>query len=317
MNFRTELKIPPSEAKIEHSNKILTIGSCFAENIAEQFKFYLFNVFENPFGVLYNPASVYNAFKIIDDKRIFTEKDLVYNQNEWHSFYHHSDFSHYETGECLNRINTRSEEVRDYLAECNWVIISIGTSYIYRHIEKNIIVSNCHKIPANNFERILLPVDETEKYLKNTIGLLKSFNPGIKVILTVSPVRHIKDGFAENQLSKSALIVAVHRIVESGKDCFYFPSYEVMMDDLRDYRFYERDLLHPNKTGVEYIWEKFSEWCFSEECKAAVKEIEPYARGMQHRPISENSPNFKSFKENLQKTGEILINKYPYLKETK
>lgn len=313
MNFRTEIKIPENKIKIEHSPRILTIGSCFAENMAEQFEFYLFNVFGNPFGVLYNPASIYNAFNLIYEEKTFTCDDLVYEQNEWHSFFHHSDFSHHEADECLRRINGRTNEVKTFLSDCGWVVISLGTSFIYRHIEKDITVSNCHKIPENRFERIFLPVEKTVNYLTDTVNLLKKFNPGVKIILTVSPVRHIKDGFTGNQLSKSALIVAVHKIAAQNKDCFYFPSFEIMMDDLRDYRFYEKDLLHPNKIAVEYIWEKFSECFFSEMCKNAVKDIEPFVKGRSHRLKDTASPQAKKFLTDLEGIKKNLKEKYPYI----
>jgi hypothetical protein len=313
MNFRTEIKIAESSVKLEHNHKIVTIGSCFAENIAEQFKYYLFNVFENPFGVLYNPVSIYNALKITAEQKQFGKDNLILNQGEWHSFYHHSDFSHHITDECLSAINTRTKEVKDYLKNAEWIIISLGTSYIYRHIEKDIIVSNCHKLPANQFERILLSPDESKHYLTETVNLLKGINPGIKTIFTVSPIRHIKDGFAENQLSKSSLIVAINETIKNNENCFYFPSYEIMLDDLRDYRFYEKDMLHPNKIAIEYIWEKFGATYFSALCKEAIKDIEPYARGIKHRPKNENSQQNKAFLESLEKLKNGLKVKYPHL----
>lgn len=313
MNFRTEIKIEESSVKIEHDNKILTIGSCFAENIAELFKFYIFDVFENPFGVLYNPVSIYNAFNIVSEGIRFTIDDLIYDQDEWHSFYHHSDFSNHEADECLKSINTRSAEVKDFLTDCNWVIISLGTSNIYKYKETKITVSNCHRIPADRFERMFLPVEESVKYLTNTVNKLKKINPEIRIIFTVSPVRHIKDGFVENQLSKSALIVAVHRLVRQNSDCYYFPAYEILMDDLRDYRFYDKDLLHPNKLAVEYIWEKFSECYFSKNCKETVKDIETFVKGRNHRLRDAESPQTKKFLADLQRMKENLLEKYPYL----
>jgi len=313
MNFRTEIILTGNNLKIEHDHKIVTIGSCFAENIAEQFKYYLFNVFENPFGVLYNPASICNALKITEEEKQFSKDDLIIDQGEWHSFYHHSDFSHHNPGECLTRINTRTIEVKKFLSGTDRVIISLGTSYIYRHKEKDIIVSNCHKIPADRFERILLSPEESGKYLTSIIYILKKLNPNAKIIFTASPIRHIKDGFAENQLSKSSLIVAVHNVIKKNENCFYFPSYEIMMDDLRDYRFYEKDMLHPNKIAIEYIWEKFSDSCFSKNCKDTVKDIEPYVRGIRHRPKDENSPQNLIFKDSLKKLKEDLLVKYPHL----
>lgn len=313
MNFRTEIKIAESRDKIEHFHKIMTIGSCFAENIAEEFKFYLFNVFENPFGVLYNPASIYNAFNIVGEGRKFTLEDLIYDKEQWHSFYHHSDFSSYEAEKCLNNINTRSEEVRRFLGDCGWVIVSLGTSYIYKYKETKITVSNCHKLPADRFERTYLTVEESEKYLSDTVAILKKMNPGIKIIFTVSPVRHIKDGFAENTLSKAGLIVAVHRLIREEENCSYFPAYEILMDDLRDYRFYEKDLLHPNKPAVEYVWEKFSESYFSGSCITAVKDVELYAKGKNHRMRDSESPQAQKFIADLLKVKENLREKYPYL----
>ncbi len=314
MNFRTEIKIPESRIKIEHYNKILTIGSCFAENIAELFKFYLFDVFENPFGVLYNPASVYNAVKAVYDSKMFGRDDLIFHAGEWHSFYHHSDFSHHRADECIDRINSRTSEVKGFVKECGWVIISLGTSFIYKHTGKNIIVSNCHKIPAAQFEKIFLAQEDSEEYLLSSVKLLKKMNPDLKIILTVSPVRHIKDGFAENQLSKSSLIVAAHNVAGKEDNCFYFPAYEIMMDDLRDYRFYEKDLLHPNKMAVEYIWEKFSGSYFSGSCRDTLKEIEPYSRGKQHRLRDTDSPAAKKFISDLAILSERLMEKYPYIK---
>lgn len=313
MNFRTEIKIADNPVKIEHSQKIVTIGSCFAENIAGQFKFYIFDVFENPFGVLYNPVSIYNALKITFEQKQFSKDDLILNQGEWHSFYHHSDFSSHNADDCLCAINTRTKEVKEYLAHAEWIIISLGTSYIYRHIERNLIVSNCHKINANQFERILLPPEETVKYLNKLVGFLRKINPDIKIILTVSPIRHIKDGFAENQLSKSSLIVSVREAIKKNDNCFYFPSYEIMIDDLRDYRFYEKDMLHPNKIAIEYIWEKFTEAYLSKVCIETIKEIEPYAKGLLHRPKDANSPQSKLFLESLGRLKEDLKVRFPHL----
>lgn len=313
MNFKTEIQIDRCKAKIEHSSKILTIGSCFAENIAAEFKFYFFNVFENPFGVLYNPASIYNALKISSEEKLFTAQDLLFDKEEWHSLFHHSDFSHHNQEECLKRINTRTAEVNKFLRHCDWVIISLGTSFVYNHKEKNIIVSNCHRIPPSNFDRRILTVEETENYLNGITAILKAQNPDVKVLFTVSPVRHIKDGFAENQLSKSSLIVALHRVIKKNENCFYFPSYEIVMDDLRDYRFYEKDMLHPNKIAIEYIWEKFAEFCFSEDCKTAVKEIEPYSKGINHRLRDVDSPNAKKFLESVSARQRCLHEKYPYI----
>ncbi len=316
MKFRTEISIPASPLKIEHEDKILTLGSCFAENIGEKFSYYLFNVFPNPFGVLYNPVSIYNSLELALSGREFAGNDLFFDKEEWHSFYHHSDFSHHEPEECLKKINSRSKEVREFIKQAEWIIITLGTSFVYRHKEREQIVSNCHRIPADRFERMLLSPDESEGYLNKTISLLRKENKNIKIILTVSPVRHIKDGFAENQLSKSSLVVAVHNSVKRNENVLYFPSYEIVMDDLRDYRFYERDLLHPDAFAVEYIWEKFGEAFLSGRCREVMSDIEPYASGIRHRINNTESPNSKKFIESLESKKESLIERYPYLNLT-
>lgn len=313
MKFRTEISIPACPVKMEHEHKIITIGSCFAENMGEKFGYYLFNSSSNPFGVLYNPVSVYNAIELALSGKEFCREDLFFDKGEWHSFYHHSDFSHHEPEECLKRINTRSAEVKSFINEADWIIITLGTSYVYRHTGRNMIVSNCHKIPAPQFERILLSPAESESYLEKTIELLRRANKNINIILTVSPVRHIKDGFAENQLSKSSLTVAVHSALKKHEKIFYFPSYEIVVDDLRDYRFYEQDLLHPNRQAVEYIWEKFCEAYFSPRCRGIIAEIEPYASGMRHRIKEPGSPNGQKFAESLETLRKSLKERHPHL----
>jgi len=245
MKFRTEINLDKSKHPIDHDEKIVTIGSCFAQNIGEYFEHFRFNVMCNPFGVLYNPISSFNSFNLARDKKTFTRGDLIESNGEWHSFYHHSDFSHHDHKICLEKINSGLKATFDFLSKTDVIIITYGTTYVYRHIEQNIVVSNCHKIPANEFEHYRLSLDETKKVIEQTINLLKAANKNIRIIFTVSPVRHWKDGAVNNQLSKSTLLLAVDKIVKSNKNCEYFPSYEIVMDDLRDYRFFDSDLLHP------------------------------------------------------------------------
>lgn len=313
MKFRTEIQVNPNKKKIEHHHKILTIGSCFAENISEYFKYYRFSVLENPFGVLYNPVSIKNSLELVEKRKVFTNDDLIFDQGEWHSFYHHSDFSHHDPGICLNTINNRLIETSAFLRKTGVVIISFGTVYIYNHKEKNITVSNCHKIPQNQFEKNLMPLTDVVSSIKNIVELIQKLTKNAVIIFTVSPVRHTKNGFVENQLSKSILIVGVHEVISKNKNCFYFPSYEIMMDDLRDYRYYDSDMIHPNKIAAGYIWEKFRDSTLSDECKLVIQEIEKISRARNHRIRNPQSPKNREFVNSILKQIEILERKHPHL----
>ena len=313
MKFRTEINLDKSKHPIDHDEKIVTIGSCFAQNIGECFVHFRFNVMCNPFGVLYNPISILNSFNLVLDKKVFTQEDLIKSNSEWHSFYHHSDFSHHDPKVCLDKINNGLKATSEFVREANVIIITYGTAYVYRHIEQNIVVSNCHKIPANEFEHYRLSLDKTKRAIEQTINLLKAANKNIKIIFTVSPVRHWKDGAVNNQLSKSTLLLAADKIVKSNKNCEYFPSYEIVMDDLRDYRFFDSDLLHPNRIATDYIWEKFSSTILSDNCLSTMNEVEKIVKSREHRVRNVKSENHQAFiKANIEKI-KMLREKHPHL----
>ena len=313
MKFRTEINLEKSLNPIEHDKKILTIGSCFAQNIGEYFEHFRFNVMCNPFGVLYNPISIYNSFDLSLQKRKFTQEDLIHSSSEWHSFFHHSDFSHHDSKVCLDKINNEIVSTLDFLSKIDIVIITYGTASVYKHIEKDIIVSNCHKIPSNEFEHFRLSIDATQKAIEQTIDLIKSINKNIRIIFTVSPVRHWKDGAIENQLSKSTLLMSVSEIVQKYENCEYFPSYEIVMDDLRDYRFYADDLLHPNRLATDYIWSKFSKALFSDDCLALMGEVDKIVKAREHKVRNVESDKHQIFiKAQIQKI-QTLREKHPYL----
>lgn len=297
MKFRTEILPAKFQNLIEHSENILTIGSCFAENIGEYFKYHKFNVESNPFGVLYNPASILNSLKILKEQNVFTNEDLVFKQGEWHSFYHHSDFSHHDREVCLTNINKKIEQASKFIANADRIIITYGTSFVYNYIERAVIVSNCHKIPQSKFTRLRLSLDEIVELIYRTVELLNEIKSNIKIIFTVSPVRHWKDGAIDNQLSKAQLLLAVNRITVETENCEYFPSYEIMMDDLRDYRFYESDLIHPNKIATDYIWEKFSESVLSEKANKLCTDIAKIVKSKNHRIRNSESEKTKKFAE--------------------
>ena len=313
MEFRTEINIPQSKIQFEHSDKILAIGSCFAENISGYFNYYKFNILENPFGVLYNPVSIYNSLKLTIKGKLFTKEDLFFDQSEYHSFYHHSDFSHHDANACIKQINDNFKITKEFLKNCDKLIISYGTSYVFNHKEKDIIVSNCHKIPQKEFTRFRLSIEEVIDYTQRIIDQIKILNPKLKIIFTVSPVRHWKDGAVDNQLSKSTLLLAVNEIVNKNDNCEYFPSYEIMMDDLRDYRFYAEDLIHPNKIATDYIWKKFSENHFTDACFKIMTEVKKIVQAATHRPRNTKSEQHQIFLKNQISSIEKFQKKYSHL----
>ena len=313
MKFRTEITPSKSELQIEHKDSVITFGSCFAKNISEYFQFYRFNVMRNPFGVLYNPVSVLNAVKSLEEQKVFSEEDLVYHQDEWHSFYHHSDFSNHKKEECLNSINNRIKSAAEFLRKANVIIITFGTAFVFKHMEKDIIVSNCHKIPSSQFTRFRLSLQQAIENIDSIVDVISKLNSKAQIVFTLSPVRHWRDGAVENQLSKATLLLAINNVVSANSNCFYFPSYEIVMDDLRDYRYYESDMLHPNKIATDYIWEKFSETHFSEKWLSAMNEIRVVAEARMHRPRNIKSDAHQKFLKKQIKLIDQLELKYSHL----
>lgn len=293
--FRTEFEIPKSKFEINYISKSIFIGSCFAENIGAKLKQFKFQVDINPFGVLYNPESVANGIKILLEERKFTETDLKYYNDLWYSFYHHGKFSDPDKKASLERINKQIEISSTSLKTAKSLFLTFGTAWIYRLKETQMVVSNCHKLPANLFERELLTIDKIVTLYKDLIDELNKYNQDLKIILTVSPVRHLKDDAQENQVSKSTLILAVNELVNQYDHVEYFPSYEIMMDDLRDYRFYNEDMVHPNKVAIDYIWDKFANNYFSEETKNVLKEVDKILKAKSHRPLNPESDAHQQF----------------------
>jgi len=311
MEFLTTFKIDKPKFTIDSDDSILSIGSCFAENIGEYFKKYKFNICANPYGVLYNPASIYNSFLSVAEGKVFSESDLIFSQDEFHSFYHHSDFSSHNANAALILMNNNQKMLKKYLPKTNLVIITYGTSIVYINKENNLIVSNCHKLPENSFIKQQLSLSEITEYIKNSIALLRSFNKDVKIIFTLSPVRHWKDGAVQNHISKSALLLGINECLD--KNTFYFPSYEIVIDELRDYRFYKKDMIHPNEIAVEYIWEKFSETMFNSKTHSLLKEIDKINNAKNHKPRNIFSSKHQDFIKNQLVKIEELNKKYPHL----
>jgi lysophospholipase L1-like esterase len=288
------------------------LGSCFSENIGSKLNHFKFQATQNPLGILFHPKAIENLITNALNKKIYLSKDLIFQNEVWHSFDAHSSVSSANEKVILNTLNAAISDTNKKLKEASHIIITLGTSWVYRFIETKTIVANCHKIPQKKFTKELLNVTEITESLEAIIILLKSVNKEIHITFTVSPVRHLKDGFIENTQSKAHLITAIHTILHE-QNVSYFPSYEIMMDELRDYRFYAEDMIHPNKTAVNYIWEKFVDTCFSEETKPTMKDVDVIQKGVLHRPFHENSKQHQQFLKKLEIKKEKIKSKFPFI----
>jgi hypothetical protein len=306
MKFRTEVDIKESEKKIGVEDKIFSIGSCFASEMSDLFRQGQLQALNNPFGTVFNPFSISNAVKRLHDAEFYHEEELITFNEEFISLDHHTSFDTRYIHQTLNKINAKIEEGNSFLQDTNWVIITYGTSFIYEFLPKNKLVANCHKIPQKFFEKRLLNHQELTESIYNTILNINDIcKDDVQILFTVSPVRHTKDGMIENQLSKSKLITAVHEAIQQFENCHYLPVYEIIMDDLRDYRFYKEDMIHPNNQAVSYIFEKFGNSYFADETKAFIKENFKINKALEHRTDDEKDPKYIEFKEKLNQKIEV------------
>jgi len=306
MKFRTEINIPESAFQFSYANKLFFIGSCFTNNIGTKLSDLKFQVELNPFGVLYNPLSIRNSINLLLKEKSFAEKDLHFANDLWFSFSHHSSFSHHDQNVCLKQINTRIKAASEFLKNTEFLFITFGTSYVYRWNKTKEVVSNCHKLPAKEFKRSMVSSCEIFDEYILLINELRKINPTVKIILTLSPVRHLKDGFAENMHSKANLLVAIHQLVDFCENVIYFPAYEIMMDDLRDYRFYNDDLIHLNETAINYIWERFREVFIDKKETTIMKMVAEIIIASQHKPFNPYTDQHKKFvRAQLEKIRDI------------
>jgi len=297
MKFRTEIEINTSFPKIDYNSKIMFFGSCFAESIGEKFINSGFNVNLNPFGVIYNPASIQENIKLLINEKYLTESDLHFSNNIWYSYNHHGKFSNIDKNDCLTSINDNLKYSSEYLKNTDYVFLTFGTSWVYKLINEGKIVANCHKQPAKIFERYRLSVNEIVESYKDLIVEIKAINKNVKLVFTVSPVRHWKDGANGNQLSKSILLLAIDEIINNTANTYYFPSYEIVNDELRDYRFYSDDMIHISTIGVDYIWSKFKNSFFSEETQNLILQVSKLYKALNHRTANLNTEEYKKFIE--------------------
>ena len=311
MEFRTKVELPTGEYQINHSSRLMLWGSCFAENLGKYLSENKFACDTNPFGVLYNPFSISKAIGQLMDKDTYS--DLHFDNGKWYSLMHHSLFSDTEKEECLYRINSRFKVGKENLQKADWIILTWGTAWVYEWKETGEIVGNCHKLPDKLFRRRLLDVTEVVENYRELLAKIHLQSPQVQVLFTVSPIRHAKDGYHGNQISKSILLLAIERICSEFPFCHYFPSYEIMMDELRDYRFYADDMLHPSALAVNYIWECFCQCFFSKDTLAFMKEWDGIKKGLEHKPFNTESDTYHRFLSQILLKIEAVKEKFPYL----
>jgi len=295
MQFRTTFQIQSSDFKLNHQHKILTIGSCFSDEIGKRLTDLKFDGLINPFGVIFNSHSIQNLIERSIQKKYFTTADVHQNGEEFFCFDVHSSFNALTKEAVLEELNLTLDQVHDYILSCDVLMITLGTSWIYEWKTSNQVVANCHKVDAKQFEKRLLTTEENLKSLELIVSDLKNINPTIRIITTVSPVRHTKDGMIENNVSKARLLDALYQLSLQNNQVEYFPSYELVLDDLRDYRFFKEDLIHPSKQAVDYIWEKFSETYFEQSTQTIIQKINKVISAINHRPFNEESENHQQF----------------------
>ncbi|HEY0066090.1 MAG TPA: GSCFA domain-containing protein [Flavisolibacter sp.] len=319
MKFHFDFDIKKLPEPIHHRHRLLLAGSCFTENMGEKLRNYKFTVLENPNGILFNPVSVAEAITSCIENRRYTESDLFYFNEGWHSWQHHSRFSGLTADEALEKINASTAQAHAYLKEADYLMLTLGSAWIYTLTEKaanakkGAVAANNHKAPADWFHRRLMIPEDVLHVLDNMLHRLFLFNPKLKIIFTISPVRHLREGVVENNRSKAVLIQCVHHLVDKFNKLYYFPAYELVIDDLRDYRFYAEDLVHPNYHATQYVWEKFTGACISEESRSLIRELHSINLAFNHKPFNPSSGQHKKFLQSFYEKTMSIHQQHPYL----
>lgn len=313
MNFHTEVDIKKIIPSIQFEDELLLIGSCFVENIGKKFKESGFQTCINPFGTLYNPFSIHQALLRLMNPKPYNLDDLFFHQGLWHSFEHHSRFSNASKIQALKTMNDELLKGAHRLNNAKWIFVTFGTTSIYKEINSQHLVANCHKVPEKHFFKQTLTESEIVSSFVSLIETLHHNNPSLQWIFTVSPIRHWKDGAHENQLSKATLLLAIHQLQQTFPFVHYFPAYEIMMDELRDYRFYAEDMLHPSPFAIEFIWEKVLQKVIDEQAIPIIKEICSIQKALAHRSFHPNSTADIQFKQKTQERMRKLQSIYPFV----
>lgn len=313
MNLQTKITVAAPDFSIDYNSRLMMLGSCFAENMGSKFSYYKFDVDVNPCGIIYNPLSVANVLRLLVEGKRFEKNDLREVGGKWVSLFHHGAFSSADPDECLHRINDRLTKATGELRTLDLLVITWGTAWVYKYIPENIIVSNCHKIPSREFERSRLSVENIVREYLVLIERLREINPGLRILFTVSPIRHWKDGAHGNQLSKATLLLAIDRLREEIQHVYYFPAYEIVLDELRDYRFYAEDMLHVSGFTVDYIWERFLYSFISPEVFGLMNQIGRINKGVAHRPFEPQSEEYQRLVKKMLAEIAMISRSYPMI----
>jgi GSCFA family len=314
MQFSIKFDIAPSPIRIAHTERIMMIGSCFTENICKKMVDYKYQVCQNPQGIIFNPVSVSTCIKHIAECRQYNEEHLFYLNDGWHSWLHHSRFSDPDKTVALQKMNTAMHEAHAFATQADWLIVTLGSSFAYRHKEMDMHVSNNHRAPHQWFDKELLDVPYIIAQLERAIASIRKINSNIKIIFTISPVRHLRDGVIDNNRSKARLIESVHQICAQQTQCFYFPSYEIVIDELRDYRFYDIDLAHPNYTATDYVWQRFKQTYIAPQDLELLDEIESISTALNHKPFNAESEAHGKFVAATRVRMEKVMEKWGHVR---
>lgn len=317
MELQTKIPLTTIDNPIDYQSKLVLLGSCFVENMGAKLDYFKFRRFQNPFGILFHPLAIENLVRRTIEKESYQSDEVFEQDGIWRCFDAHSDLRSASSEELLHLLNQRLEQTRTSLETSSHIIITLGTAWVYEHQASGKVVANCHKVPQKEFAKKLLSPAEIESSLQNVIALIQKVNPNAHIIFTISPVRHLKDGFVENQRSKAHLITAIHSVLSSraqSRELAYFPSYEIMMDELRDYRFYGKDMVHPNPLAIDYIWERFKSVWISENASAVMDEVDAVQKGLLHRPFNPDSEAHQKFKTSLRAKITYLQERFPFMK---
>jgi len=313
MELQTRIPLTPSDNPIDYQSKLVLLGSCFVENIGAKLAYFKFQQFQNPFGILFHPLAIENLIQRAIARKMYQQSEIFEQDGIWRCFDAHSELRSASSDELLRLLNLRLEETKKSLETSSHIIITLGTAWVYEHQTSGKIVANCHKVSQKQFTKKLLSLGEIEGSLDHILKLIQKVNPKAQIIFTISPVRHLKDGFVKNQRSKAQLITALHQII-NGHNVPYFPSYEIMMDELRDYRFYGKDMVHPNELAVDYIWERFKWVWISKKIYPVMHEVDAVQKGLLHRPFNPDSEAHQKFKTSLGTKITYLQERYPFMK---
>ncbi|PCJ98691.1 MAG: GSCFA domain-containing protein [Flavobacteriaceae bacterium] len=319
MKLQTQIPLSKVNNQIDYNSHILLLGSCFVENIGDKLDYFKFRTLQNPFGILFHPLAIENLILRAVEGRNYTEHEIFNKGSQWLCFDAHSGLSANTKEALIQNLNNALLATKKQITNATHIVITLGTAWVYRNLASENIVANCHKVPQKEFDKELLTVEKITRSLKHIIQLITAVNTKAQIIFTISPVRHLKDGFMENQRSKAHLITAVQGVLEDETDVTLsrvevFPSYEIMMDELRDYRFYAKDMVHPSEVAIDYIWEKLKSVWISDSTYPVMGEVDIVQKGMSHRPFNPESKEHQKFLQNLEKRKEQLLAKYQHIK---